>query len=85
MKARVVERSSMQTRLRKWIENGQLVLAYERQVSLATGRVAGAEAIIRWNDPERGIARLPPCRPTSLQRSTATPSVPSSPTLTAFT
>jgi len=55
VKARAVERSSMQARLRKSIDDGQLVLAYEPQVSLATGRIAGAEAIIRWNDPERGI------------------------------
>jgi diguanylate cyclase (GGDEF)-like protein len=55
VKARAAERSSMQARLRKSIDDGQLVLAYEPQVSLATGRIAGAEAIIRWNDPERGI------------------------------
>jgi diguanylate cyclase (GGDEF)-like protein len=55
VKARAAERSSMQARLRKSIDDGQLVLAYEPQVSLATGRIAGAEAIIRWNDPERGM------------------------------
>jgi len=55
VKARAMERSSMQARLRKSIDDGQLVLAYEPQVSLATGRIAGAEAIIRWNDPERGV------------------------------
>ena len=54
MKLIAMERSSMQTRLKKAMENGELVLAYEPQVSLTTGRVVGAEAVIRWNDPERG-------------------------------
>jgi diguanylate cyclase (GGDEF)-like protein/PAS domain S-box-containing protein len=55
VKARAVERSSMQARLRKSIDDGRLALAYEPQVSLATGRIVGAEAILRWNDPERGM------------------------------
>ncbi|HUJ13517.1 MAG TPA: EAL domain-containing protein [Thermoanaerobaculia bacterium] len=55
MKERAMERSSMQSRLRKAMENGELALAYEPQVSLATGAITGAEAIIRWTDPQRGV------------------------------
>jgi diguanylate cyclase (GGDEF)-like protein/PAS domain S-box-containing protein len=55
MKTRATERSSMQSRLRKAMDNQELVLAYQPQVSLTTGRIVGAEAIIRWNDPERGV------------------------------
>ena len=55
MKTRATERSSMQSRLRKAMDENQLVLAYQPQVSLSSGRIVGAEAIIRWNDPERGM------------------------------
>ena len=55
MKTRATERSSMQSRLRKAMDNQELVLAYQPQVSLTTGRIVGAEAIIRWNDRERGV------------------------------
>ena len=55
MKTRAMERSSMQTRLRKAMDAEELVLAYEPQISLATGHIIGAEAVIRWNDAERGV------------------------------
>jgi diguanylate cyclase (GGDEF)-like protein/PAS domain S-box-containing protein len=55
MKTRAMERSTMQSRLRKAMDDDALVLAYEPQVSLTTGLVVGAEAIIRWNDGERGV------------------------------
>jgi diguanylate cyclase (GGDEF)-like protein/PAS domain S-box-containing protein len=55
MKTRAMERSSMQSRLRKAMDDDALVLAYEPQLSLSTGTIVGAEAIIRWNDPEHGL------------------------------
>jgi diguanylate cyclase (GGDEF)-like protein/PAS domain S-box-containing protein len=55
MKTRASERLSMQSRLRKAMDDEELVLAYQPQVSITTGLVVGAEAMIRWNDPERGI------------------------------
>src|SRR5256714_14181206 len=45
----------MQSRLRNAMDGEALVLAYEPQVSLPTGTIVGAEAIIRWNDPEFGM------------------------------
>jgi EAL domain-containing protein (putative c-di-GMP-specific phosphodiesterase class I) len=45
----------MQSRLRKAMNDEELVLAYQPQVSLTTGLIVGAEAIIRWNDAERGM------------------------------
>jgi diguanylate cyclase (GGDEF)-like protein/PAS domain S-box-containing protein len=55
MKTRALERSSMQSRLRKAMDNDELVLAYQPEVSLVTGQIVGAEAMVRWNDPEHGV------------------------------
>jgi diguanylate cyclase (GGDEF)-like protein len=55
MKRRATERLSLETRLRRAIQEDQLTMHYQPQISLATGRIIGAEALIRWNDPERGL------------------------------
>jgi diguanylate cyclase (GGDEF)-like protein len=52
------ERLSMVSRLRGAIEAGELVLHYQPQVEMSTGRVGSVEALVRWNDPERGL--IPP-------------------------
>jgi diguanylate cyclase (GGDEF)-like protein/PAS domain S-box-containing protein len=44
--------------LRRAIENHEFILEYQPQISLETGRVVGAEALIRWQHPERGL--IPP-------------------------
>ena len=58
MKSRAMERLSLESRLRKAMHDDQLLLQYQPQISLVTGRVIGAEALVRWNDPERGL--VPP-------------------------
>jgi diguanylate cyclase (GGDEF)-like protein/PAS domain S-box-containing protein len=55
MKTRATERLSMQSRLRKAMNDEELVLAYQPQVSIPTGLIVGAEAVLRWNDAERGM------------------------------
>lgn len=40
--------------LTKALDNGELVLLYQPVVDLETGQLAGAEALMRWNHPERG-------------------------------
>lgn len=49
------ERRSRVNRLRRGIEQGHLHLEYQPKVSLRTGAVVGAEALVRWNDPDSGI------------------------------
>ena len=44
--------------LRTAIEDGQLAVAYQPKVEVATGRIIGAEALVRWNHPRRGF--VPP-------------------------
>ncbi|MBV7454717.1 EAL domain-containing protein [Acidovorax sp. sif1233] len=58
MNTRVAEALSLEGRLREALEQGQFVLHYQPKQCLASGVVAGAEALIRWNDPHRGL--VPP-------------------------
>lgn len=53
--ARVVERLTLDTRLRQALERDELVLHYQPIVELATRRTVGVEALLRWNDPEHGL------------------------------
>ena len=57
MKQRAMQRLSMETRLRHALREQQLVLFYQPQVSLISGRTIGVEALVRWNDPERGLVK----------------------------
>jgi diguanylate cyclase (GGDEF)-like protein/PAS domain S-box-containing protein len=44
--------------LRQAIANGALVLHYQPQVEVATGRIRGVEALVRWPHPRHGL--IPP-------------------------
>jgi diguanylate cyclase (GGDEF)-like protein len=50
-----LERLSLPARLRRAIAEDELVLHYQPIVELQTGRLASMEALLRWNDPDRGL------------------------------
>lgn len=41
--------------LRRAIDRDEFVLYYQPQIDLASGRITGAEALLRWQEPERGL------------------------------
>jgi diguanylate cyclase (GGDEF)-like protein/PAS domain S-box-containing protein len=55
MNVRVLERQSLESSLRHALEQQQFVLHYQPKINLETGAVVGAEALIRWRHPERGL------------------------------
>jgi len=55
MTAAARERLELEARLRQALVQGQLQLYYQPQADIATGRIMGAEALLRWNDPEEGF------------------------------
>jgi diguanylate cyclase (GGDEF)-like protein/PAS domain S-box-containing protein len=55
MHAAVLDRIELQADLRKAIERNELALVYQPIVELGTQQIIGAEALVRWNHPYRGL------------------------------
>jgi diguanylate cyclase (GGDEF)-like protein/PAS domain S-box-containing protein len=55
MNARSLERMDMENGLRRALDLDELVVYYQPQLSLRTGEVIGAEALVRWQHPKRGL------------------------------
>jgi diguanylate cyclase (GGDEF)-like protein/PAS domain S-box-containing protein len=55
MREQAVARLEIETNLRKAIDDGQLVLYYQPEISVTDQRVIGYEALVRWKHPERGL------------------------------
>jgi EAL domain-containing protein (putative c-di-GMP-specific phosphodiesterase class I) len=58
MRAQAMARLELESDLRRAVDNQEFVLYYQPKVSLKTGQIVGAEALIRWRHPTRGI--VPP-------------------------
>jgi diguanylate cyclase (GGDEF)-like protein/PAS domain S-box-containing protein len=54
----MLDRLDLEADLRRAVDKGEFVLHYQPTVALATGRISGMEALVRWNSPERGM--VPP-------------------------
>ncbi|WP_395699048.1 putative bifunctional diguanylate cyclase/phosphodiesterase [Aquabacterium sp.] len=54
MNASVAEHLQMVDWIRQGLQRGEFELHYQPQVELGSGRVIGAEALLRWRHPERG-------------------------------
>ena len=57
------EQLSLETDLHLAVTGGQLRVLYQPQVELATGRLVGAEALVRWAHPTRGLLAPAPSSP----------------------
>ncbi len=58
MNVRAVERQSIEESLRRAVERREFTLHYQPKINLRTGDITGAEALIRWTHPVRGL--VPP-------------------------
>ncbi len=54
----MLDRLDLEADLRRAVDRGEFVLHYQPTVSLSNGRIAGMEALIRWQSPTRGL--VPP-------------------------
>lgn len=55
MNAEVVDRLALESQLRKAFAQNEFVIHYQPLVDVASGRIEGVEALLRWNHPERGL------------------------------
>lgn len=55
LNGRALHRLSLEAELRRGLDNDELRLFFQPKVELASGRVCGAEALVRWVHPTRGL------------------------------
>jgi diguanylate cyclase (GGDEF)-like protein/PAS domain S-box-containing protein len=55
MSASVAGKLTLENKLRRALDNEEFVLYYQPKVNLLSGKLVGAEALLRWNDPETGL------------------------------
>lgn len=55
MNVHTVERLAFEGRLRRALERREFVVHYQPKVDVQSGYIVGAEALVRWNHPEKGL------------------------------
>jgi diguanylate cyclase (GGDEF)-like protein/PAS domain S-box-containing protein len=55
MNVQVLARLDLELALRRALEQNEFLLYYQPKVNLSTGRISGAEALLRWNRPGYGL------------------------------
>ena len=55
MRSAVAARRAIRDELLRAVSDGELVLYYQPQVNMESGSILGAEALLRWNHPTRGL------------------------------
>ncbi|MDH3353911.1 MAG: bifunctional diguanylate cyclase/phosphodiesterase [Chromatiales bacterium] len=55
MDQRARARIQLENRMRQALTNNEFVLYYQPKVDIESNSIVGAEALIRWNDPEKGM------------------------------
>ena len=55
LNAHALERLSLESALKRAVGRGELRLYYQPKLEISTGTVTGAEALVRWAHPERGL------------------------------
>jgi len=58
MHLKIQDRIRLEDEMRQGLDRGEFMLYFQPQIELATGRLIGAEALMRWQHPDRGF--MPP-------------------------
>lgn len=56
--AQIADRAALESELREAIDRDEFMLEFQPQIGVETGRIVGAEALLRWRHPRDGL-RLP--------------------------
>ncbi|WP_236687474.1 putative bifunctional diguanylate cyclase/phosphodiesterase [Chromobacterium subtsugae] len=57
LEARTQAQLALESDIRRGLEQGEFVAGFQPRVDVASGKVVGAEALARWNHPQRGLLK----------------------------